>query len=453
MQSSLREHADHRFRSSEHDLVYVRKYSERPRKSGEKANGEAAPDSEPPDDEDSPQYAIQTKYTDIYMGDYGDIIGEFSTTKRRAQTDGLRRNIPVIERIAVYKTTLNLRTRASQTYLERLDIKDATVRINVHSRYILNVLRDIVGYWPGFSLGDRSLIGMDKNVWLLFHHRIKLLEYKDHHPENHSAEYVEECNKHIDEIISFLDREFPHKLERFEEQLKQPEPTVSYDQLGILFPPGTQVYAHIFWDGQQVLQPFMVAGYFDEWEVEDDGKATRYRAPETCFRIIAWNFDCDGDEFGRSTFTVDIKPFKDEQRIRSLPCFPTSFIDETDEGKALRKKFVERGKKFFNISKQPSYMQYTGTTKDSPRRSVSYPQPSLFLHSHAKKKYPRPAAGILLGIARTPFLSTVLTPDSIRPPDACATQDVSHGGNQNQRKITMLIKHNVHILDNSPERP
>ena len=369
MQSALREHADHRFKSSEHNLVYTRKYSERPRKGAEKPRGGTAIEAEPLDDAiPQPEYAVHTKYTDIYMGDYDDVIGQFSTTKRRAKTDGLRRNIPVLEQIRTFKTSL--RTTPSQTYLEGLDIKDCVIRIFVHSKYILNALRAIVSYYPGFSLSDRSLMDMEQNAWLLYHHRAELLEYKNRHPESHSPDYIEECNKHIDEVISYLDSEFPHRQERFHAQLQQSEPAITYAQLGMLFKPGTEIYARINWDGQ-VLQPFVVAGFYEDAEVEDDGKAFRYRAPETCFRIIAWNFDCDGNELGRSAATIDIKPFKDEQKIQSLPCFPTSIIDETEKGKTLREKFINRGKKFFNISKHPSYMQYTGSTKNVPRRNVS----------------------------------------------------------------------------------
>ena len=229
-----------------------------------------------------------------------------------------------------------------------MDVRDAEVKVTVHSKYVLNALRAVVHYYPGYSLGDRSLVDMDSNCWLLYHYREELIAYKNNHPEIHNKEYVEECNKHIDEVIDFLDKEHPNRRERLETQLKQPEPVITYSHLGMLFKPGTTIYGRPdFESNGEVLQPLMVAGFIEDYELDEDVRSLRFKAPETCFRVLAWHMNCDGLGVGRSQWTVDIKPFRDEKKTRFLQCFPTFIMNETKECKVFRQRLIKRGQKFF----------------------------------------------------------------------------------------------------------
>ncbi|KAI9653506.1 MAG: hypothetical protein M1821_007014 [Bathelium mastoideum] len=374
MQSTLHDHQDHKFESSS-GRRYVRKFSETPGKSSDNPEKDM-PEKIGLSDDDDPQaeYAIHCLYTDKYLDRDDRVIGEFSTTNPRTPKskpkEPSRFNIPVIERVVTLPTGLT--KGESQQELEALNIglEGASITIHVRSRYVLNVFRAIVGYYPSWSLGSNCLMDMDRDSFLLVHYRSALIEYKDRHPQSHSSEYIEECNKHIDQVTNFVDVEYSHRVEQLEAQLKQPEPVVTYDQLDMLFKPGIEIYACIDWDGQ-ALQPFIVSDFETDDVLDDKEAPARYKTSSKCFSIGAWNFDCDGDKFGRSTAKFEIPYFKDEQKIRSLACFPTSIIDGTEEGKILRRKFIERGKKFFNLSKQPSYMQYTGMNVDAPRTNYT----------------------------------------------------------------------------------
>lgn len=189
------------------------------------------------------------------------------------------------------------------------------------------------------------------------HHRQQLLQYKNEHPSTHSQEYIATCNGHIDEVVRCLDQEHKHAIEQVEEQLRQKDPIISWSSLWILYKPGLEVYAR---NGKH-LDPYIVQETEPFYEHSETG-------PE--FRITAWNIDFDGTEFGRAKVMFSIKPYNGEQRVLSLPCFP-SFLHSDLEGEIpLRTRLIERRKTFFRISKQPSYMEYSGFTEDLSRRKV-----------------------------------------------------------------------------------
>ncbi|KAI9713831.1 MAG: hypothetical protein M1820_000561 [Bogoriella megaspora] len=366
MYSTLCPHEDHRFKASGHNDIYLRKYSQRPQDdpiSDNKGLAVAVKLNHDGKDEQS-SYQVGTRYTDVYMGYHNDVIGKFSSNSLHTQRFDTPRNLPVIERITTHYT--NLRNKPSQKFLEMLSAKHVSVRVTVHSVPILNILRATVEYYPGYGFGEHSLVNMNAQILLLAHHHRQLLDYKNHHPQNHSPQYVEECNSHIDKVVHFLEGQYGSTLVDFEERLLEPEPTIPYKDLGLLFKPGMEIYT---WDGAD-WEPCIVSSFTDK-HVDSSVKQLNPLNPTLCTRIVAWNLDFDGTTFGRALKTFDIKPFRDERKIRTLPCFPVSLDAKTEEGILKRQRLVERGKKFFDFAKGPVYLEYHGQTRDSPKRKYT----------------------------------------------------------------------------------
>jgi hypothetical protein len=67
----------------------------------------------------------------------------------------------------------------------------------------------------------------------------------------------------------------------------------------------------------------------------------------------------DSKTIKRRSKTIDIPVFDGDREIRSLPLFPTKFQDKFDDG-ARRKHLVDRGIKYFQYSKGPAFLEYSG---------------------------------------------------------------------------------------------
>ncbi|KAL9072265.1 MAG: hypothetical protein Q9157_005175 [Trypethelium eluteriae] len=172
--------------------------------------------------------------------------------------------------------------------------------------------------------------------------------------------YVKDCNAHIDEVIRFLDNEENLHQERSERKSFD-ENLVTYDQLPVLFRPGLEVYA---WRAE-LLEAFVISSIDPNYSGRDS---------ERSFQVTAWHVDFDGTELGRAEVKFYVKPFKGEQEITSLPCFPTALYTDPADEIPIRRQLIERGRKFFEISKRPTYLEFTGLTCDVPRRKIDRPQ-------------------------------------------------------------------------------
>ncbi|KAI9695071.1 MAG: hypothetical protein M1820_008933 [Bogoriella megaspora] len=380
MESELQPHFEHRFRSLVYGSVFLRKHvgtsnddwndmsKEDSVSSDREVTGGILETPEPPMMEGyacSPEltFLVKTRYKYVYLRSGGEKIGELEsfTPRLPSRRKIVGRDIPVIEKIITIRTALP--KEASLAEMQAVDFvpSPSDCHVSINSPMLLNALRAVVAYYPGWSLNEGSLVycRYDSTICLLSHHRHQLLRYKHEHPSTHSEEYVRECNAHIDEVIRFLDLETDLAPKRLEDQMCGDDPTVTYDQLEMLFKPGLEIYA---WNDDQ-LGAFIITSTI---------KDVRDSKSEEFLHIVAWNLDFDGTDLGRACRNIFIKKFKDQQKIRCLPCFPTSLKFETWGGKPTRQRLIERGQKFFELCKGPNYMEVTGFTRDLPKRKVKW---------------------------------------------------------------------------------
>jgi len=82
------------------------------------------------------------------------------------------------------------------------------------------------------------------------------------------------------------------------------------------------------------------------------------------YQIYNWNVRCDGVELGRVTTYCYILPFDGEKEIESLMIFPKRFHQDTPEdlksqnGLTLEQTFIERGRKYWELTKYHCYKGY-----------------------------------------------------------------------------------------------
>ena len=311
-------------------------------------------------EDDSKIYLVKTLYTYDYRNQANDQVAFIESEKRRVPTVPKRKGIqvspkengiPIVTRKVTIETDLKTGTKLTKSDLDSYDTEEGEVEIDISSPMILNAVRAVVNYYPGWGLWDGSFRSLSVGqLHILFHHRLSLLEYKAHHPPCHTSEYISECNQHIDELVGFLDQEFKDIL-AIHNRWTKAELTVSFDELRRLFVVGQLMY----WRGNDQLDPYI---------------CSHWKAPSDKFLVEGWNIDFDGSTFGRAKRAFEIETFVGRTKITALPVFPARFYDEKESETSFRERRIESGKKFCKVSRKPSYMEYTGVTRDVPSEKV-----------------------------------------------------------------------------------
>ncbi|KAG9242578.1 hypothetical protein BJ878DRAFT_163156 [Calycina marina] len=234
------------------------------------------------------------------------------------------------------------------------------IRLKIRSKKLLNALKAVVKYYPGQTLlGDE--VSFPEPFHLLMHHRAELEEYKATNIEGHDEEYKNASNEHIDVLLMFLRDHFGKELEDEEARHKRNPPVCTFEYVWLLLKPGTQclVYAERNTYLPYNLKKFtggMIAG-----------------RPST-YKTYNWNMTYDGYELGRSPGDAAILPFDGEKEIDSLLIFPARYHrykkEEDQNGPTLVERFINRGEKFWNLTKKFSYKGYDGLNDKKPYRQI-----------------------------------------------------------------------------------
>ena len=306
-------------------------------------------------------YVVKTLYTYDYRNQADDQVAFFESEKPRLPTvpkrkgirlDPKENEIPIITKKVTIDTDTKPGVKLTKDNVDSYDIEDGDIEIDINSSMILNAVRAVIDYYPGWALWDGSFQSLSFNqLDILFQHRQSLLDYKAQHPPCHNAEYVAECNQHIDEVVPFLNQEYKKWVD-IHDRWTQGEPTLYFNELWCLFKLGEPIFSRT--NGE--LDPYVCT----KWR----------KGPNDQFLLDGWNIDFDGSTFGRAKRTFEIKRFFGKIKIASLPVFPARFYDEKESESLFRKRRIESGKRFCKISRKPSYMEYTGVTRDVPNEKV-----------------------------------------------------------------------------------
>ncbi|KAF2843761.1 P-loop containing nucleoside triphosphate hydrolase protein, partial [Patellaria atrata CBS 101060] len=221
--------------------------------------------------------------------------------------------------------------------------------LNILSPLLVNAIRSVVTYTSENLDGNR--IQLSAPYKLLYNHWSELEDYKSNHPVTHDEAYIAECNAHIDFLLRFLEESDGGGIRIEQARWNRDRPTATFKNLWLLLKPGEMVFVR----KDDEPSPYVV-----EWVGGGviKGKATAYK-------VEVWNIDYDGQYFGRSLFNVEIKPFDGEVEISRLKIYPEAYHPNLE---SERERLIARGKKFFKAVKDYSFMEYTGTTVQGPKR-------------------------------------------------------------------------------------
>jgi hypothetical protein len=242
-------------------------------------------------------------------------------------------------------------------------------KLHIRSPLLLNVLRSIVKYSSNPPGGNNDVFVDGVFTYPfedLYHHRQELLDYKNDNTgprANHTAEYNVECDRHIDILIEYLENEPSIQLDSVKVRWDQKVPTTTFATFWLLMKPGTDVYVQE--NGQLNAYVIdLVSGGIDY------SSGMEWSSQANPYFVRVWNLVYDGKTIYRMSRTIEMPVFDGERDIMSLPLFPTRFHDQLDGG-ALRKQLVVRGLKFFQYTKKPTFLEYTGLGLKPGWRKVS----------------------------------------------------------------------------------
>lgn len=246
------------------------------------------------------------------------------------------------------------KTLTDETILEVLSTKKTniyypsslTTELKIYSLPLINVLRDVVQYWPGVSLWTHP-VRIEEPYAALVHHLDAIEKYKNNHPASHSPEYKDLCNEHIDVLLSFLEERWGETLRQERQRYQKSPPMATFENLWMLFKPGQDAYIKAREDKPAI--PLTIGSITDA-------------------NIDGWGVICNGTRIARQRRQGSISRFDGEKEILSLEVYPKQFHNSAGYEQELQK----RGERYWAFC-EPTYGQYDGNTiaqQGEPRMKV-----------------------------------------------------------------------------------
>ncbi len=278
--------------------------------------------------------------------------------KDKPQEDGIVQPIEVLAEVGTYMT--------------------------IRSKYVLDILRDIVHYHPSLPPRATELI-LQEPFCMLLHHHEELAERRDQMKQAASALASPDGNassmahEHIAYLMDFTHQRYADAMARETARHRETSAMCTYEWVWLLFRPGSIVYS---WD-HNTLKAHIVEEH-DRREGEKTGgkigpkmlseadDEERLPPPER-LKVLVWTIDFDGERLGRRRITVSIPAFDGEKSILSLPIFPKEYLkyDKRVHDTLSTEDFLtQRGKLFLEMARK-NYREYHGETVTVPRRTVS----------------------------------------------------------------------------------
>lgn len=238
--------------------------------------------------------------------------------------------------------------------------------LKINSSFLLNVLKSVVDYTNEFL--DGEAYGLGPKVYHypyqeLYFHIQELLSYKNEASilrAKHSTAFNEKCDEHIDLLWAYLSSPANMSLKGFHTRLEGKTPVVTFATYWLLLKLGTEVYVH---EPGGTLNAYIVHRIHGG-VCEIDGKRINSK-----YEVEVWNLAFDRTQIAPNIRTVEIDVFDNEREVVSLPLYPIRFVDTNDGGRR-RDALIDRGKKYFEYCKRPSFLQYSGTGLKHERKTV-----------------------------------------------------------------------------------
>lgn len=246
--------------------------------------------------------------------------------------------------------------------------------LEIHSKPLLHALHSVLqfhtpdeeDYDHGFRVRDSICTDLQRGQFKfpyldLYHHMNELVAYKskmDGPRQHHSKEYNEECDRHIDVLVKYLNDIPTIAFSEAKAAWSQSVAVTTFKWLWLLLRPGSDVYVR----ERGCLNAYVIENVTGNFQ----GGTLSSRS----YQVKIWNLDYDGKVFGRALKTVSVPVFDGEREIQSLPIFPVRYHRDKEGDAPLRDVLVKRGKKFVEVIKEPTYQEYTGPSSFSIARTV-----------------------------------------------------------------------------------
>ncbi|KAF2101245.1 P-loop containing nucleoside triphosphate hydrolase protein [Rhizodiscina lignyota] len=226
------------------------------------------------------------------------------------------------------------------------------IQLYIRSQPLLNALRSVVTYSSDEHSGEDLEEGLfDYPYQLLYHYKDELEVYGNCGNCNHTPERNRETKEHIAHLISFLYSQTSVNLAEVEKNWNDPVPVVNFKDLWLLYKPGQDMYVKED-GGMNAYVLDTVGGPVPTASGEMD-------STNNCF-LDLWNIDFDGDTLGRSAKSARVGFFEGPREITSLSLYPRKFHKKPDD---MAQTLIDRGKRFFELSKGPCLQEYSGHGK------------------------------------------------------------------------------------------
>lgn len=233
------------------------------------------------------------------------------------------------------------------------NVKGEKTEMIVHSKHLINCFNAVIGSYPGTNfLGET--VSIEAPYHVLIHHRDALSRYKITQPACHDDEYASTTAKHIDVLLSFLDKTYGEKIRDEEARYKRSPPAATFEYLWLLLKPGEVVYKEL----HNIWTPFVISHVDSDYD--DNGKLLRYH-------VDCWDIRFSQGRMRRCVNVFVIGVFSGEQAISTLEVVPAAFFPEDLQkqgGLLMSEKQIAIGKTYWELVKRPAYKEYDGKTVD-----------------------------------------------------------------------------------------
>ena len=282
--------------------------------------------------------------------------------------------------------------------LESLSFEQVSrTSIVVRSPFLYSRLKAVAGYYPSFhQTASRSLEGLtgielmrtDISLTIrdpcgvLFHRYPELEAFVNQDPTD-SAEDNGVINQatqslahlerdHVRHLCEFLKPRYEAEIRPCIEQLHEKSPSILFDQLWLVFEPGTDVYIQI----GTSFQACVVAGVRLNDEANDGGSTSTQalQGDPVFWTLDLWYLESDGKTIGRVRTTRRIDVYKGPRELTSLAICPASIWDAHDNSER-RNMIMERSRLIFKSLRQGYLLaRYNGPIIGSTQNVSTLPE-------------------------------------------------------------------------------
>jgi hypothetical protein len=227
---------------------------------------------------------------------------------------------------------------SKQSFDENHRLTGTTLEIN--SPQLLNVLKEVITYYPGETLDFNTKFTIDDPFMMLIHHRDELREYREQTDDM-------TIKMHIALLLDYLAAEAGAKGAEINEMIETG--TITFPLLWMIFKPGDLVCQHS--NGHTRLFQVRRHGYGE------------HRSGGKYFDVSCSFVSFDGVKVGIASDKLRIWDRKEffglfPASITSLSVFPIKFLESAERTNTLE-ALAERGERYLAINEM-RVMQYHG---------------------------------------------------------------------------------------------